>query len=103
MDDLISRQDAIDALKRMQKDISGDYTFLDPLIMTGVAYIGDCIGEIQDLPSAVKHGRWINHRNDDGHNIADCSECSSTIQWFDDDEKPRYCCMCGARMERKEE
>lgn len=50
----------------------------------------------------VRHAKWINRRNDDGHNIADCSECGSTIQWFDDDEKPRYCCMCGARMEREE-
>lgn len=38
MDDLISREKAIEALKQMQKDISGDYTYLDPLIMTGVAY-----------------------------------------------------------------
>lgn len=46
------RQDAIDALKRLQKDISGDYTELDPMVMAGCGYIGDCIGEIQDLPSA---------------------------------------------------
>ena len=41
-------------------------------------------------------GQWINHRNDNGHNIADCSICGNSIQWFDDDEKPRFCCMCGA-------
>lgn len=46
------KQDAIDALKRLQKDISGDYTELDPMVMAGCGYIGDCIGEIQDLPSA---------------------------------------------------
>lgn len=50
--DLIRRRDAIDALKRLQKDISGDYTDLDPMVMAGCGYIGDCIGEIQDLPSA---------------------------------------------------
>lgn len=43
-----------------------------------------------------KKGKWINHRNDNGHNIADCNICGNPIQWFDDDEKPRFCCMCGA-------
>ncbi len=51
----------------------------------------------------VRHAKWINRRNDDGHNIADCSRCGSAIQWFDDDEKPRYCCMCGARMDERKE
>lgn len=45
-----------------------------------------------------KIGKWINHRNDDGYNIADCNQCGNAIQWFDDDETPRYCCMCGANM-----
>lgn len=43
-----------------------------------------------------KKGKWINHRNDEGHNIADCDQCGHAIQWFDDDERPRFCCMCGA-------
>ena len=53
------------------------------------------------VPSAQperKKGKWINHRNDDGHNIADCDQCGNAIQWFDGDEIPRYCCMCGADM-----
>lgn len=52
MSDYISRQAAIDALKQLQKNISGDYTELDPMVMAGTAYIGDCIGELQDMPSA---------------------------------------------------
>ena len=45
-------------------------------------------------------GEWINHRNDNGHNIADCSECGKTTQWHDEDEDgiPRYCWYCGASM-----
>lgn len=45
-------------------------------------------------------GEWINHRNDFGHNIADCSECGKTMQWHDEDEDgiPRYCWFCGAEM-----
>ena len=45
-------------------------------------------------------GEWINHRNDSGHNIADCSLCGKTMQWHDEDEEgvPRYCWYCGAKM-----
>lgn len=45
-------------------------------------------------------GRWINHRNDNGHNIADCSLCGKATQWHDEDEDgiPRYCWYCGASM-----
>ena len=50
-----------------------------------------------------KKGQWINHRNDNGHNIADCNICGNPIQWFDDDEKPRFCCMCGADMREEGE
>lgn len=46
-----------------------------------------------------KKGQWINHRNDNGHNIADCNICGNPIQWFDGDERPKFCCMCGAQME----
>ena len=49
---LIYEEDAIDALKQLRKNISGDYTELDPLVMAGCGYIGDCIGEIECLPSA---------------------------------------------------
>lgn len=49
-----------------------------------------------------KKGRWINHRNDNGHNIADCDKCGEAMQWFDDDIKPNYCPNCGAYMESKE-
>lgn len=55
--------------------------------------------EKQPIIEERKTGRWINCRNDDGHNIADCGVCGNTIQWFDGDEKPRFCCMCGAMME----
>lgn len=49
-----------------------------------------------------KKGRWINHRSDEGHNIADCSECGATIQWFDGDDMPNFCCMCGSDMREVE-
>lgn len=61
------------------------------------------ITEAPTIEPGRKNGRWINHRNDNGHNIADCSECGNAIQWFDDDEKPKFCCMCGADMREGKE
>lgn len=62
---------------------------------------------IRSIPSADvierKRGHWINHRNDNGHNIADCSLCGETLQWFDDEATPKYCCMCGAELEETDE
>lgn len=52
--------------------------------------------------SARKQGKWVNHRNDDGHNIADCNLCGNTLQWFDNDGEHNYCPNCGARMVSEE-
>lgn len=50
--------------------------------------------------TAIPKGEWVNHRNDYGHNIADCSLCGKTMQWHDEDKDgiPRYCWYCGAKM-----
>ena len=59
--------------------------------------IQDAIKMLSAEPERKK-GRWINHRCDDGHNIADCSLCGNPIQWFDPDSKPNFCPNCGADM-----
>lgn len=48
-------------------------------------------------------GRWINHRKDRGHNIADCNQCGGTLQWLDPDERPNFCSDCGADMREEEQ
>ena len=50
-----------------------------------------------------QQGEWINHRNDNGHNIANCSLCGKAMQWHDEDEDgvPRFSWYCGAAMELK--
>lgn len=55
---------------------------------------------IAALKAERPQGEWINHRNDYGHNIADCSLCGKTMQWHDEDGDgvPRYCWYCGAPM-----
>lgn len=121
MDDLISRQEAIDKFEpwlkvegysegelNMLKAILDELRFLpsiEPRIPTEdlhrekeQAYM---LGYEEGRKS--RKGKWINHRNDEGHNIADCSECGSAIQWFDGDDVPKYCCMCGANMRGKQE
>ena len=57
-----------------------------------------CILEKIPTVEERKRGEWINHRNDDGHNIADCDQCGEAMQWFDDDIKPNFCPNCGAEM-----
>ena len=49
-----------------------------------------------------KKGKWINHRCDGSHHIADCDQCGHSLQWFDDDI-PKYCCECGAEMGEPED
>ncbi len=88
--DLINRQKAIDVLCGITA-----YKNFIPL--------DSAIFNIKKLPSAECKGKWVNHRNDDGHNIADCNLCGSTLQWFDNDGEHNYCPNCGARMEGEEE
>ena len=72
--------------------------------MTGEVYDFYIKGYKQGMSDfSPKKGEWINHRNDYGHNIADCSECGKAMQWHDEDEDgiPRYCWYCGAVMKGK--
>lgn len=65
--------------------------------------IEQIIDEQPTIKSEREKGKWINHRNDKGHNIADCSECGGTMQWFDPDTRPNFCPDCGADMRESEE
>lgn len=66
-------------------------------IASGYCHPANIVKELEKLPSVQpRKGKWINHLNDDGHHIADCSECGHAIQWFDDEDEPKYCCMCGS-------
>ena len=97
MSDLIDRQMAIDALGEEPEVWEDD----DEYGMGQRSEWCHIKKTIEKLPTAHpkrKKGKWTNHRNDDGHNIADCDQCGNAIQWFDGDEVPRYCCMCGADM-----
>jgi len=98
MNDLISRQAAIDALKRKQDDGKGDLSrFYNTIIQHDIEAI------MQLPPIQPKRGRWemrIDER------FVECSECGlmttrnelKGIAVFGKNE-PNFCPNCGAKME----
>ena len=95
--DLIERKKAIEAVKEEWDGWSFEYD-----AETIVSYTCEALERLPSAQPERKKGRWINHRNDNGHNIADCDQCREAMQWFDDDIKPNYCPNCGADMGDKE-
>ena len=83
MDDLISRQTAIDAVSR------GCQAF---------GIFAECEKNLNALPSAERHGRWITE--DKGHYFYDwkCSVCGGSGR-----ADYLFCPRCGARMDEVEE
>ena len=94
--DTISRQAAIDALRKMQtyKMFSGD----DMLLI-------DQAGAMTELmllpPAEPKRGRWIYHIDDlfPAESTRECNQCHAEKPLTCDDE---FCPHCGAKMEEKE-
>ena len=90
MDDLISRQAAIEDIRTMiPKDARFDIKWIEMWLM--------------QLPSAQperKKGKWIRHdevRNVYGGTYVECSECGEkyVVQYIEDE---KYCRNCGADM-----
>lgn len=102
MDDLISRQDAIQAIEKyivpieeLRKPVEGITAFNDG-ISTAISEIG------HNVPSAEKTGRWI--MSDDGLFMPICNQCGAH-PWKgyipsveEATEVFKYCPNCGARM-----
>ena len=81
MNDLISRQDAIDAIE----DNLGDS------VCERIA-----INILKCLPSAEKTGKWIFDKNTYSHGVGciRCSECGHITEML-----TNYCSDCGCKME----
>lgn len=87
MDDLIKRQDAIDAC------FNGK-----------CANIYDCKEAIEKIPSAQKTGRWKLLRKGNDTSDYKCTNCLGILMDVANDdhhELQRYCGMCGAKMENE--
>jgi len=102
MSDLISRQDALDALKEYEVVESDNFTKTDLITMMTVGTIANCIEAIVDLPSAEperKKGEWIKV----GHwgRSYKCNQCGNYLD-FDGVNAGRgdvnFCPNCGADM-----
>lgn len=89
MEQLISRQAAIDALKRKQDDGKGDISrFYNTIIQHDIE-------AIEQLPPAEpKRGKWI-HNGSQWENRWICSECGYMYYL----QKPNFCPNCGSRNE----
>lgn len=129
--DLISRQDAIEAIKEDKIDLTnpnvvavfkatGDFEKVETQVMTCDRHIKI----LKDLPSERKHGKWVKARGSwctpGGDPVWECSECGkgvhvygvdkiiSNIEWRSygrdvADGQWVSCPNCGAMMEIDDE
>lgn len=98
MDDLISRQAAIDAV--------ADLYWMDERLLNFKKEIDATFDKIKALPSAdpVKRGKWIKNEDRCGWHCSACGEDDLyAFAWNCDkgenEQQDRYCPNCGARMD----
>ena len=89
MSDLISRQDAIDAMMRLQEEDVEIYGCRIPEGFDG----GRAVRALKNVPSAENTGKWLKYEGRFDYNW-ECSECGCSA-W----DKTDYCAYCGAKME----
>lgn len=97
MDDLISRQAAIELAMQYCPDDDGSCSKAD-------RDIRELLDDLETLPSAqpeLKKGKWIVHpevKNVYGGTYIECSQCGEkyVVQHMEDE---KYCRNCGAKME----
>ena len=84
------------------------YTLNDPVLNEACHVPLPVIRQnIMDMPAAdvapVRHGRWIDAESDDGCTVWHCSKCSYPIKTICGYPIYKYCPMCGALMDGKED
>ena len=103
-DDLISRQAAEMALIEKGQN-SRRYKWGEIWELNGLE-IREVLDNLPSVQPKEKTGKWkqvLARRDDDGYILRDykCTNCFGIILGVPDDYEnlPRYCCMCGAKME----
>ena len=98
MDDLISRQQALDAINSWRGRFSEEYN----------EAIDDCENSIKELPPAQpepREGHWIKHETPDGGEQYECSRCGVLWEFNDgtpEDNEAYFCPKCGTKMKGAE-
>lgn len=100
MDDLISRQAAIDEFRKSLCALEIESGREYGISFNGVERI------LKSLPSAERKGKWITYYHGGTDLSYSCNQCGAQAPfiWMSDiQKKSNYCYNCGARMERGEE
>ena len=98
MDDLISRQAAIDRINKQREHLQPD---IYPQDKIGDAAYRICVEFIERLPSAKpmrKKGKWIIRKAPEGY--VDYMSCPNCYTEFDRDDEYNFCPNCGCQMMR---
>ena len=98
MDDLISRQAAIDFIKDHSYPVRYDNTSIEQgMTITGIE---QALNEMPIIQPKQKTGRW---EHDGGHfaNRWICSQCG--YKFYFEKSEAKYCPNCGAKMESDNE
>lgn len=93
MDDLISRQEALDAIDKNRQGLLS-------LSLNSAEHILVHYGRrvIEELPTIEpKHGEWIFHSIESPYRW-ECNKCGDKVR-----ARYNFCPNCGAKMERSEE
>lgn len=92
MDDLIYRQQAIDALN---KHID-TFDAIDTNYLCGLRTAMSILKEMPSAQPERKKGKWIDN---DKINFPQCSECGMWIDVMQQSGEMNFCPNCGARMD----
>ena len=102
MNDLISRQAALDALgERCESEC--EYSKKQRSVMCDACYLGSAKEVIEEVPTIdpVKHGKWKPFDLTWGRSVYACTNCGEAFEVPTEIGNPiyTYCPNCGARMD----
>ena len=99
MDDLISRQAAIDALDEIEAEVADGYGYQ-------YAKWREYFVEMPSAQHEPHEGHWILRESPDGGEQYECSECGVLWEFNDgtpEDNEAYFCPNCGAKMDEAED
>ena len=100
MDDLISRQAAIDALMKRDKELRNINWYDKPFAEGECRGIDEALAIVSNLPSAQPQRKtgWWTKAYDGIDDHVKCTGCFKTYDWISQAQYYNYCPNCGADM-----